>query len=79
MNKNVLKSLLSVCYDFKSKAYFSKLLWKMGKFSSLSFCRRYCVISFKTKSVLRRFKLNRHLCKKYASDGFLVGMRKSSF
>jgi len=79
LKKNLLKSLLVSQYNYFCKIYFSKCLWSLGKFSSISFNRNYCVVSYKTKSVFRRFKMVRHLCKKYASFGLLVGMRKSSF
>jgi hypothetical protein len=50
-----------------------------SKRSSLSVYRRYGMFSFIGKSVFRRFKLNRHFVKANASNGFLVGLRKSSF
>lgn len=80
INKNILKSLLS-CEEFSLvfRIYFFKLFQKYPKFSSISFFRRYCNLTGYSKSVFRLFKLSRHQAKKYASNGFLMGMRKSSF
>lgn len=80
LNKIVLKSLLSN-YSFlnKDRFYFSFLLNKYSTKASISAFRRYCVLTGYSKSVFRRFKLSRHQCKRYASDGLLIGMRKSSF
>jgi ribosomal protein S14 len=49
------------------------------KNSSTSFFRRSCIRSGNCRSVFRFFKMSRYLCKYYASNGFLVGIRKASF
>jgi ribosomal protein S14 len=49
------------------------------KYSSISFFRRSCLLSGNCKSVFRFFKLSRHLCRFYASNGFIMGLRKASF
>lgn len=80
INKFVLKSLLYTSeYPALYRIYFSKKFYMFSKRSSLSVYRRYGMFSFIGKSVFRRFKLNRHFVKANASNGFLVGLRKSSF
>jgi ribosomal protein S14 len=32
-----------------------------------------------SRSVFRRFKMVRHWCKFFASEGYIVGLRKASF
>jgi ribosomal protein S14 len=32
-----------------------------------------------SRAIIRKFKLSRHACKKYANLGFLTGLKKSSF
>lgn len=80
LNKCILKFLLSN-YAFKDvhRVYFSKLLTTYGKQTSISSLRSFCKLSGYPKSVFRFFRLSRHVCKKHASNGLLVGMRKSSF
>jgi len=76
----VLKSLLSnEDFSLFFRFYFYQLLKNYPKYSSISFYRRYCVLTGYTKSIFRLFKLSRHQCKRFASNGFLMGMRKSSF
>jgi len=79
INKYILKSYLNSFSNYLCKIYFSKILWRIGRFESISFIRNYCVYSYQTRSVFRRFKMIRHMCKKYSADGLIIGMRKSSF
>jgi ribosomal protein S14 len=80
ITKLLLKSLLSASFfSLDSKIYFGKLFAKYNKFSSFSFYHRFCVKTGFTHSVSRRFKMVRHQCKFYASNGYLVGLRKASF
>lgn len=80
INKNILKSLLYTSgYIPDYRIYFSKIFYIFSKKSSLSVYRSYGMFSFIGKSVFRRFKLNRHFVKASASNGFLIGLRKSSF
>lgn len=76
----MLKSLLSSEeFSLLYRFYFFQILKKFSKFTATSSYRRYCIFTGYTKSVYRSFKLSRHQCKRYASNGYLVGMRKSSF
>jgi len=80
LNKLVLKSLLrEFFFSTEHRIYFSYLLNNFSLLASGSRFRRSCIVSGYPKSVFRFFRLTRHMCRYYASYGFLVGMRKSSF
>lgn len=82
LKKNLIKYFLSNQYNnFKSNKiikfiYRNKFYYK---YSSISFFKRSCIISGNCKSIFRFFKLSRYLCKYYASNGYIVGLRKASF
>jgi len=82
LKKNIIKYFLSnQCNIFQSNKiikfiYRNKFYYK---YMSLSFFRRHCLLSGNGKSIFRFFKLSRYLCKHYASNGFITGLRKSSF
>lgn len=82
LKKNLLKFFLANQYkNFRSNKiikfiYRNKFYYK---YSSISFFRRNCLISGNSKSVSRFFKLSRYLCRYYASNGFITGLRKASF
>lgn len=82
LKKNLIKFFLSNQHNnFKSKSII-KFIYRNKyyyKYSSISFFRRCCIISGNGRSVFRFFKLSRHLCRFYASNGYLVGLRKASF
>lgn len=82
LKRNLIKYFLSNQYsNFKSNKimkfiYRNKFYYK---YMSISFFRRNCVLSGNCKSVFRFFKLSRYHCRYYASNGFIVGLRKASF
>jgi len=79
-NKLVLKGLLSShLFGKKQKIYFGVIFAKYKRASSISYYRSSCLLTGHAKSVLRRFKMCRHQCKHYASNGCLVGLRKAQF
>ena len=72
LNKyKILKSNKIIKIAYRNK-YFLKQ-------ASTSFFRRSCLRLGNCRSVFRFFKMSRYLCKYYASNGFLIGLRKSSF
>jgi ribosomal protein S14 len=80
LNKLILKGLMSnYKFGLRQKIYFSRHFGKFDKSSSVSFYRRSCLITGQPRSVFRRFKLVRHQCKIFASNGLLIGLRKASF
>lgn len=80
LNKIVLKSLLR---DFSFlniyRFYFNYKLSSYNKSTFFTAIRRSCFLTNYPKSFIRFFKLSRHQAKFYASDGYLNGIRKSSF
>lgn len=82
IKKLVLKSLLFNTHKdagIKKKLYYDKKFKNFNTKGSISRCRTSCMFLGNTRSVFRRFKLSRHAAKKYASHGFIPGLRKSSF
>lgn len=59
--------------------YFNSLFLLYGRNKSISQCRKGCAFSHTSNVVFHKFKLSRHCFKELASDGFLSGLRKSSF
>jgi len=82
LKKNLIKYFLSNQYkNFKSNKimkfiYRNKFYYK---YYSVSFFRRSCILSGNCRSVSRLFKLSRYLCRYYASNGLISGLRKASF
>jgi ribosomal protein S14 len=82
LKKNLIKYFLSNQYkNFKSNKimkfiYRNKFYYK---YYSVSFFRRSCILSGNCRSVFRLFKLSRYLCRYYASNGLISGLRKASF
>jgi len=80
LNKIILRSLLSfTLWSKKYRFYFAKKLNRFTKCNSISFCRNYCFLRVMGRSTFRFSRMSRHLTKYYASYGFIVGLRKSSF
>ena len=80
INKLILKSLLSnKLFEQNAKLYLGLIFSKYTKKSSIAHYRRFCVITGNSRSVFRRFKMVRHWCKFFASNGYLVGLKKASF
>jgi ribosomal protein S14 len=82
LKKNLVKFFLANQYkNFKSNKII-KFIYRNKyyyKYSSISFFRRSCILSGNCRSVFRFFKLSRYLCRYYASNGYIVGLRKASF
>jgi ribosomal protein S14 len=82
LKKNLVKYFLSNQYKNFSSNKIIKCIYRnkiFNKYSSLSFFRRSCILSGNCRSVNRFFKLSRYLCRYYASNGFIMGLRKASF
>ncbi len=80
VKKLILKSLmLNSIKNFYKKLFFDYKFKKFTYKSSISRYRHSCVFLGNSRSIIQQFKLSRHSCKKYASHGFLVGLRKASF
>ena len=82
LNKNLSKFILSTKYSILKSNKIIKIAYKnmyFYKFSSVSYFRKSCLLSGNCRAVSRYFKLSRYICKKYASNGLLTGLRKASF
>lgn len=81
IDKKILKSLIfSEFYSKSLKLYFASIFLKYSRYTSISFTQHFCLLNGGTgRSVFRRFKMGRHYTKLLAIDGFLPGLRKSSF
>ena len=82
LKKNLIKFFLSNQYNNFRSNKIMKFIYRNKfyyKYSSISFYRRSCLLSGNCRSVHRFFKLSRYLCRYYASNGFIIGLRKSSF
>lgn len=80
IKKLILKSLLySSDYPFFYKLIFDFYFKKFPYNSSISRYRTSCMFLGNSRAIIRKFKLSRHTCKKYANLGFLTGLKKSSF
>ena len=80
IKKIVLKSLLyNETFIFDKKLFFDFKFKKFTFNSSISRYRTSCMFLGNSRAIIQQFKLSRHACKKYASLGFLVGLKKSSF
>lgn len=55
------------------------MFYIFSKNSSISKYKSSCLFSHYGRVVFRKFKLSRHFSKRFASHGFLLGFRKSSF
>ena len=47
--------------------------------NSLNKIKNYCIISNRSRGILKDFKISRIILKDYASKGFLMGLHKSSW
>ena len=80
IKKLVLKSLLyNKLLSFDYKIYFDNIFKKFPYNSSISKYRTSCLFLGNSRSIFRRFKLSRHSIKKYAPNGYITGLKKSSF
>jgi small subunit ribosomal protein S14 len=68
--------------DFPSKTVVQKYLLNLKQFftpsNSSSRLRSSCMLTGRTRSIYRNFKMSRIKIREYANGGFFVGMSKSS-
>jgi ribosomal protein S14 len=82
LKKNLIKFFLSNQYNNFKSSNIIKFIYRNKfyyKYSSISFFRRACILSGNCRSVFRFFKLSRYLSRHYASNGYIMGLRKASF
>lgn len=80
IKKIIIKSLL---YNYNNtiyqKLYFDKKYKQFTFKSSIARARTSCIFLGNNKSIFNNFKMSRDMFKKYASEGYIIGLRKSSF
>lgn len=80
LSKLMLKSLLSSNnFNLTNKHYFYKIFHSYFKKAAIGSFTRSCLFTGHSRSIFKMFKLSRHQSKKMASNGYIVGLRKSSF
>jgi ribosomal protein S14 len=80
IKKKIIKSLIfNINYKLKKKIYFDYKYKKFNNLSSISKTRMNCMFLGNSRSILKKFKLSRYSCKKFAGLGFLCGLKKASF
>ncbi len=80
VKKLIIKSILyNNSYSLNNKIYFDNIFKKFSYNSSISKYRTNCMFLGNSRSIFQRFKLSRHSCKNLASNGLLIGLKKSSF
>jgi ribosomal protein S14 len=82
INKNLTKFILANKYKILKSDKILRMAYRnkyFFKHSSISFFKRSCLKQGNCKSVFKFFKMSRFMCRFYASNGFLYGLRKASF
>lgn len=81
IKKIIIKSLIynNIAINYYKKLFYDFKFKKFSYYSSIAKYRNNCMYLGNSRAVIRQFKLSRHSCKKYASLGFLIGLKKSSF
>lgn len=78
--KKVLKAIYkneNLPKELRYKAYF--ILKNFSKNSSITRIRNRCVITNRSRSIYKNFKLSRLTFRNLANQGYLVGIRKASW
>jgi ribosomal protein S14 len=65
--------------NFIYKIYYDNLFKKISYNSSIAKLRNFCSYLNNSRSVFKKFKLSRHKIKILAANGYLTGLKKSSF
>lgn len=69
--------------DFPSKTIAQKYLLNLKQFAtpsnSSSRLRSSCILTGRTRSIYRNFKMSRIKIREYANSGFFIGMSKASW
>ncbi len=80
VKKLIIKSMLyNKGNSYIYKIYYDKIFKKFVYNSSIARYRTNCIFLGNSRSIFQRFKLSRHSCKNWASQGLIPGLRKSSF
>lgn len=80
--KNLVKFFISNKYQILKSNKIIKIAYRNKyylKQASTSYFRRCCLFLNRGRSIFRFFKMSRYVCRFYASNGLLTGLRKASF
>jgi ribosomal protein S14 len=79
INQNVLKFIFYYCKDIIIKSLTKKeklnIKYKLGYKTTL---RNYCVVSGRSRGVIKSFKVSRIIFRELGSKGFFTGLKKAS-
>jgi len=82
LNTSLPSNLISKTLRYNRKIFsirtYQKFLTLLVKFRNFG-PKNYCVLSSKSRGVDRKFKIARHVFKRFANQGLLYGVRKASF
>jgi ribosomal protein S14 len=81
IQNNIFKTIKPMLIKFKSKKlriYLQNLTNKSSKYSSFTRTRTICILTGRTRSVYRFFRLSRLKIREYANAGYFTGVTKAS-
>lgn len=82
IQNQVFKTVKSMLVKFKSKKlrnYLQNLTNKSSKYSSFTRTRTICILTGRSRSVYRFFRLSRIKIREYANAGYFTGVTKASW
>lgn len=82
IQNNIFKTIKPMLVKFKSKKlriYLQNLTNKSSKYSSFTRTRTICILTGRTRSVYRFFRLSRLKIREYANAGYFTGVTKASW
>lgn len=82
MQNQIFKTIKPMIVKFKSKKlrhYLQNLTNKSSKYSSFTRTRTICILTGRTRSVYRFFRLSRIKIREYANAGYFTGVAKASW
>lgn len=82
MQNQVFKTIKPMLVKFRSKKlrnYLQNLTNKSSKYSSFTRTRTICILTGRSRSVYRFFRLSRMKIREYANAGYFTGVTKASW
>jgi len=82
IQNQVYKTIKPMLVKFKSKKlrnYLQNLTNKSSKYSSFARTRTICILTGRSRSVYRFFRLSRMKVREYANAGYFTGVTKASW
>lgn len=82
IQNQIFKTIKPMLVKFRSKKlrnYLQNLTNKSSKYSSFTRTRTICILTGRTRSVYRFFRLSRLKIREYANAGYFTGVTKASW